>query len=85
MTSAKNRRRYRKPSATPRKTWGAGTVKHDCPTPYKAAYVSRAAADAALMRSWRSARAGKGTRRPIRFYRCPCGRWHLTSTPNRAR
>ena len=84
MTKAKNHRSYTKANAASRKARGTGTVKHNCPTPYKLAYVSRAAADAALMRSWRAARSGKGTRRPIRFYKCPCGRWHLTSTPHRA-
>ena len=54
----------------------------NCPTPWKRAYRDEIAAKLALA----SAQHKDGSRRPAtetRAYRCPCGRWHLTSTKKR--
>lgn len=49
-----------------------------CPTPHKLRYPSKYAANRALGSCWRGMR---GTHMPTRFYRCPCGHWHLTHQP----
>lgn len=51
---------------------------HPCPTATKTAYSDRIAADLALARI--VAEPGPPREKmPVRSYRCPCGRWHLTS------
>jgi len=56
----------------------SGSASTACPTPGKAAYSSRLEAKIALASTQRS-RASR--REESRAYRCPCGRWHLTSHP----
>ena len=51
----------------------------ECPTPTKVAFTSRAEAQRGMGSFWRT--AGRGKPMPTRVYRCPCGKWHLTSKP----
>ena len=48
-----------------------------CPTPKKASYRTAVKAQAAIDAIARHAR--RGERRPVRAYRCVCGRWHVTA------
>lgn len=50
-----------------------------CPTPHKKAYDSEADAEETMMGFWRCPHPDKVL--PSRVYECPCGRWHMTSTP----
>jgi hypothetical protein len=60
---------------------------HPCPRATKTAYPDRETAELALVAilaeirdHGRQARPG-AEKVPTRCYRCPCGRWHLTSLP----
>ena len=54
--------------------------RRPCPTATKSAFPDRIAADLALavIRAEHE-RAPMTEKTPIRSYRCPCGKWHLTS------
>ncbi|AXH70435.1 hypothetical protein HOT75_gp048 [Gordonia phage Daredevil] len=56
-----------------------------CPTPSKTVYGSGYEAERAMYKMWRAGRARRGNKLPSRTYRCPCGKWHLTSKPKRDR
>lgn len=52
-----------------------------CPTPDKHAYENPYTARKGLSRALR--KGAHGGRLPRRFYRCPCGKYHLTHKPRR--
>jgi len=56
-------------------------MKRLCPTPRKVGYRSRVDAVIAL---WHTSTSDDDRRHEKRAYRCPCGRWHLTSKPARS-
>ena len=51
-----------------------------CPTPRKASWTTKAAAQTALRDIGKT---GWSAVRPTRVYLCDCGRWHLTSSKRR--
>lgn len=56
---------------------GREVERRRCPTPDKVKYRDSAAAALALSRAGRNGH--RELKSPRRSYRCPCGRWHLTS------
>ena len=50
----------------------------DCPTPTKTSYRTSGSAQAAAIRVSRELG-------PTRHYRCPCGKWHLSTKPKERR
>ncbi|AFA73454.1 hypothetical protein GPOL_c24250 [Gordonia polyisoprenivorans VH2] len=64
---------------TPRRRRRPAPVYRDCPTPYKDAFGSEAAAIEGIGRIRQV-----GRRAPtLRCYRCDCESWHITSSPPR--
>lgn len=64
-------------NARPARSPAAPDPALGCPTPTKDAYRSRVDAEDAIA----YARATRRTDTPLRTYRCVCGRWHITSSP----
>lgn len=65
-----------------RRNANARELASDCPTPRKQPYTSRSAAETALGQAWRRPYR-RGGKLPVRTYKCPCGKWHMTAQPLR--
>ncbi|MFT4125253.1 MAG: hypothetical protein QM662_03385 [Gordonia sp. (in: high G+C Gram-positive bacteria)] len=64
---------------TPQRRRGSTSRHRACPTPGKEAFRSEGAARGGIDRIRQSGRAAPN----LRWYRCDCGSWHITSSPPR--
>lgn len=55
----------------------------ECPTPTKTSFRDRIAAELAVAKIGTHRKPLMGRDSPCRAYRCPCGKWHLTTKARR--